>query len=72
MKLSLQSQGAVDGSAPLPEQAGIASCAGSHLHWWLFKNSLAWQICCFLTILSLLGPEKGPAGDFGPRVTECF
>lgn len=67
MKLSQQSQRAVDGCAPLSEQTGIMSHAESHLHWWLFFHSLAWQICCFLTVLFLLGPEKGPAGDFGLR-----
>lgn len=72
MKLSQQSQGAVDGRALLPDQTGIASCAGSHLRWWLSFHSLAWQICCFPTVFSLLGPEKGPAGFFGLRVTVCL
>lgn len=34
--LSLKSEGAVNGCAPLPEQTGTARCAGSRLHSWLF------------------------------------
>ena len=36
--LSLKAQGAVNGSAPLPERTGIAWYAGSRLHCWLFSS----------------------------------